>query len=280
MRYNIIIKLGLLAGFAAGVASAAYAADSNIVVEEVAHGSTIALVMSAHNCTEATITISAELSNVSSSVALPITIDTAGKTHLTLVVFTPINARLPWNFVWKGDWKYGRRMAAGQVPADYAYALPYRSGAHTVIQAANGQFSHYAGSNNEEAIDFEMPIGTSISAARSGVVVAMRTDCTEGGLDPKLKYEGNYVVLRHDDGTFAEYLHLMKDGVLVHMGDTVSVNQTIALSGYTGYTSAPHLHFEVFYTVDGSARKSLPITFTAAHVLFTPVEGNAYMGGL
>ncbi len=47
------------------------------------------------------------------------------------------------------------------------------------------------------------------------------------------------------DGSIAYYWHLQKDGVLVNIGDTVQTGQWIGLSGNTGYSAFPHLHFEV-----------------------------------
>ena len=70
----------------------------------------------------------------------------------------------------------------------------------------------------------------------------------------------NYVVVRHDDDTFAQYQHLTKNGVLAKLGDEVTVDQAIALSGNSGVSAAPHLHF-VVYTVESATRlKSMPVT--------------------
>ena len=68
-----------------------------------------------------------------------------------------------------------------------------------------------------------------------------------------------------------------RDGVLVQAGDSVSTGQAIGLSGETGYTSEPHLHFAVFNTVTGRERKTIPIEFqltSGQHV--TPQEGKSY----
>ena len=49
----------------------------------------------------------------------------------------------------------------------------------------------------------------------------------------------------HDDGTMAMYAHLKPEGVLVRIGQRVHAGQPIGLSGNTGFTTGPHLHFAV-----------------------------------
>lgn len=126
--------------------------------------------------------------------------------------------------------------------SSFAYALPYEKGnAYLLIQGYMTLFSH----KGEWALDFKMKKGTKVCAARSGVVVATRDDSNTGGLNIKYISEGNHVVVRHDDGSYANYWHLEQYGVLVHPGDSVRQGQAIGLSGNTGYTAFPHLHFEV-----------------------------------
>jgi murein DD-endopeptidase MepM/ murein hydrolase activator NlpD len=96
-----------------------------------------------------------------------------------------------------------------------------------------------------------MPVGTPVFAARGGVVAAVRDDCSMGGVDPKLLDECNLITIIHGDGTLANYLHLRKGGVLVRLGKHVRSGDLIGFSGNTGYTSEPHLHFEVSCLTDG-----------------------------
>jgi hypothetical protein len=130
-----------------------------------------------------------------------------------------------------------------------------------LIQAPHGTFSHFEGSQDEEAWDWAMPEGTPVLAAREGVVVATRSDCSLGAVDEALKSDANDVIIRHGDGTFAEYQHLREGGVLVKLGARVAAGQPIGESGNTGYTSRPHLHFSVFHTIDGTLRRTLPVSF-------------------
>lgn len=138
-----------------------------------------------------------------------------------------------------------RSLQKGRLRDDssHVYALPYTTGkSYLVVQ---GYFSHFS-HRHRAAIDFKMKPGTTITAARDGVVIRLQKDQHIGGLNRKYRKFANYVVVQHDDGTRAGYWHLQKNGVLVQVGDTVRQGQPIALSGNTGYTAFPHLHFFVW----------------------------------
>ena len=91
-----------------------------------------------------------------------------------------------------------------------------------------------------------MKKGTAVLAARDGVVTRVKEDSDKGGGNKKYRPFGNNIVIQHADNTRSGYWHIQKDGVLVNVGDTVMRGQVIALSGNTGYTAFPHLHFIVW----------------------------------
>ena len=134
----------------------------------------------------------------------------------------------------------------------YNYALPFLKGKrYKILQGNNTKFTH-KGSFSKYAIDFKMNTGQVVCAMRDGLVVAIKEDSNKGGKHKKFMKQGNYIVVAHNDGTFAQYVHLKKDGAIVKKGDTVVVGQQIGYSGNTGYSTQPHLHFAVYKpTKDG-----------------------------
>ena len=136
------------------------------------------------------------------------------------------------------------------------YILPYPVGEAYKIDLSNcsGSF-HSEGRPDEFAIDFNMEIGTLITASRSGKVVHVE----ESGFDRG--HPNNLVIIDHDDDTYAEYMHLTHDGALVKVGDIVIKGDSIGLSGSTGLAGYPHLHFVVTEKSWHWAYKSIPITF-------------------
>ena len=89
-----------------------------------------------------------------------------------------------------------------------------------------------------------MPVGTAVYAARGGTVYSYRDNSNEGGIGEAYKNKANYLIIRHDDGSFGCYWHLSANGVLVKTG-RVEGGQQIAISGATGLVIRPHLHFSV-----------------------------------
>ncbi|SDV09182.1 M23 family metallopeptidase [Pseudomonas mucidolens] len=122
----------------------------------------------------------------------------------------------------------------------YRYPLPWRGGPFRLTQGPGGTFSH-SDRKSRYAMDIAMPEGTPIIAARSGVVVKIENNQSGRGSDPS----GNFVRVLHDDGTQSVYLHLKQGSVSVREGQRVAVGGALALSGNTGKSSGPHLHFVV-----------------------------------
>lgn len=124
---------------------------------------------------------------------------------------------------------------------EYIYELPFpEKEQHRIVQGYGGLFSH----SHIAALDFEMPEGNTVCAAREGVVYSYKDKSEEGGMFSDNKRKANYLIIRHDDGSYGCYWHLQQNGVLVKKG-RVEKGQKIALSGATGQVIQPHLHFSV-----------------------------------
>lgn len=153
--------------------------------------------------------------------------------------------------------------------AEAPYRLPWAEGStFSIAQAPDGWISTHTGVDNRYAVDFDMPQGTAVLAARRGIVVA--TEARHGATpdeDP-ITPNGNYVRVRHEDGTFATYAHLMHGGVSVAPGERVEVGSVLGRSGSTGEARGAQLHFGVS-RMRGAYEASVPVTF---YVGVPPVE--------
>jgi len=109
------------------------------------------------------------------------------------------------------------------------------------------------------------------------MVVKVKVDSSSGGPDRKYENQANYILIRHSDGTVANYAHLSKNGSKVTPGGIVEAGDLIGYSGNTGFTSGPHLHFSVFKTKNGKQRLSIPVKFqTTSPQPITLAEGKTY----
>ncbi|NDG85553.1 MAG: hypothetical protein EBX52_11045 [Proteobacteria bacterium] len=140
------------------------------------------------------------------------------------------------------------------------YRLPFPPGrAFEVLQGEDGGFSHQGA--NRLAIDFSEPEGTPVCAVRDGQVFDLKDDSDEGGPDSSYLLKANYIRIRHEDGTIAEYFHLKKNGVQVALGQQVRAGDKIGYSGSTGFASEPHLHLAVYYLDRQGERVGVPMVF-------------------
>ncbi len=127
--------------------------------------------------------------------------------------------------------------------SDYIYDLPFsNSNSFKVYQGYNGNFSH----QNENALDFTMPIGTEITAIREGIVIKVVEKNNKNCGKEDCKKYNNLIIIYHSDGTFAEYTHIKRNGSIVNVGNKIKKGQIIGYSGNVGWSTGPHLHLVVF----------------------------------
>ncbi|WP_326781846.1 LysM peptidoglycan-binding domain-containing M23 family metallopeptidase [Streptomyces longwoodensis] len=139
--------------------------------------------------------------------------------------------------------------AAESTGSSSGYTLP-------VAGATIGTAYHTAGSmwssGYHTGVDFVVPTGTSLKAVAAGTVVSAGW----GGA------YGNQVVIKLNDGYYAQYAHLSQ--LSVSAGQTVTEGQQIGLSGATGNVTGPHLHFEIRTTPDYGSDVD-PVAYLRAH---------------
>lgn len=92
------------------------------------------------------------------------------------------------------------------------------------------------GIHGYNGVDFAAAVGTPILAAASGEVIVSKRSGWNGGY-------GNYIVVRHQNGTQTLYAHLSSNAVGV--GARVGAGEVIGYVGNTGRSTGAHLHFEV-----------------------------------
>lgn len=145
------------------------------------------------------------------------------------------------------------------VSSNVPYYLPFREGTQVQVTQGVHGFSSHRG-QLAYGVDFACHEGTPITASRGGVVLAVKKDSNRGCPSAECVNDANYVIIDHGDGTFGGYYHLQLQGALVAVGDQVCTGQLIGLCGDTGFSTGPHLHFEVA----NPQGDTLPIQFVEA----------------
>lgn len=106
-------------------------------------------------------------------------------------------------------------------------------------------------------LDYPCKVGTSVYASHAGVIITAKLD------DPNL-YNGGYglYVRIQDEGYNTIYAHLSE--IHIKLGDIVTANQVIGLSGDTGNSTGPHLHWGIRLT---------GVNMPTSEVRFDPMQG-------
>lgn len=262
------------AGHTSGCTSPAAPQATAVKVTTERDGERTRLFVENNEYSEITMTLDMSLVNLKGNVNFPYTATFPAGKVTEAFILSPIKCGSKWEYAYTNYYKLGSNCARHDDAC--LYQLPYSPGARfKVTQGYNGKFSHTG--SNQYAIDWQMPEGTLIRAARGGVIVRVKDDSDRGG--PSMDYDrfNNYILIRHSDGTLGHYCHLQKGGCLVKAGQTVAAGEFIAHSGNTGFSSGPHLHFCVFKTADGRNRLSLPVKFkTFEEKGITLLAGCAY----
>ena len=180
------------------------------------------LVENKENC-EITMTFDLNAREMQGSAQFPFTATFPAGQVTEAFSLWPESPDAKWAYSFTNYFKLGSHMARHD--DTFLYQLPYAAGREfKVTQAFNGSFSHKG--SNIYAVDWQMPEGTAIHAARGGVVVKLKDDSNLGGASMRYDPYNNYVLIRHDDGTLAHYCHLQQNGVAVKVGQVVQTGRT------------------------------------------------------
>lgn len=114
-----------------------------------------------------------------------------------------------------------------------------------ILQGFHGSFSHDH-DMSRFALDFSLPVGDTLYAAASGYVVEVVEGYKYGGKDESWIEFGNKIIFYNPaSNRFFLYSHLVQNGSFVSRGEYIEAGQPIGLSGNTGFSTKPHLHFAV-----------------------------------
>lgn len=206
----------------------------------------------------ATITLDMTLDNLKANKKLPYVGVLKPNTLNKVLVLSKKDKDKPVDYKYTLSWQDGVKNAKHD--NTYVYTLPYEVGTtHQVVLGYNGFPTHVE--QGKYAIDWEMEVGTSVLAAREGIVTAILDNFTEGGPDLIYKDKANFVAVQHSDGTVGLYVHNAYHSAKVKVGDKVRAGQELASAGNVGYSTDNHLHFEVRRPISGSESVTVPTKF-------------------
>ncbi|HYB99523.1 MAG TPA: M23 family metallopeptidase [Candidatus Limnocylindrales bacterium] len=128
-----------------------------------------------------------------------------------------------------------------KMPGDTYASYWHPDGSEAALRLKNGPLDHYEQITSllkdrptHKGMDFKTPVGTEVRSPRAGTVTRVNWNWNANG---------NCIEVRFDDGVLAKFLHLSENRV--QQGDKVSAGQVIALTGNTGRSTAPHLHYQL-----------------------------------
>lgn len=247
--------------------------DNSVTIEKREIKNGVALYASNSNYYPVTIELDAELTNMTSSESNPIIKVLNGRSKEKIAEMKVKDPKSSWGM------KYSYIFYQGSILAKHndkvGYRLPFKIGEqHRLDQGYNGNFSHSG--ESRYSLDFNMKEGTEVYSSRAGIVVDTEESYSKGGSGKSFLDKANYVTILHDDGTFAQYSHLRKNGVSVRIGQKIKAGERIGYSGATGYVTGPHLHFTVLKAKKGGGSISIPVKFATKDGIITLKEKETY----
>ncbi len=150
------------------------------------------------------------------------------------------------------------------------YGFDHAGGGCTDYACGGACYDGHTGS------DFGTPYGTTVLAAATGTVSATNDGCEDYGSFGNTCGGrcGNYVQLRHDDGSVSIYCHMRRGSLRVGNGQRVSCGQALGESASSGSSTGPHLHFG--HRSPGAGASSDPFAGACSRATTLWVEQRSY----
>ncbi|HUD95932.1 MAG TPA: M23 family metallopeptidase [Woeseiaceae bacterium] len=267
------ICTAVLAAYA-GSSAAAQCNDEWLCIDDVRHGGNVEVRAANQQDVPITFTLRVRTRKMHPDGPATVTHTLEPRQSRQVMMLSPVEDGRRSNYRLYYDWTVGSLHADHD--DDTVYRLPYAVGSSfRVLQGFGSRFSHTG--LEEFAVDFKMAEGTPIHAARGGVVARTEASHSIGCWQDDCGRYANYIVILHDDGTTGEYYHLQQHGVLVETGERVAAGQKIGLSGNTGHTTVPHLHFAVYRAAAWGTTQSIPVRFlSTGGIVERPRRGARY----
>jgi len=245
---------------------------SPIRFEKTTDGVRESLVLRNTSSVPVTLRLNAELLNTTSSHSLPRLYVIPALGTVQGPTFEPDDSRSAWRYQTDYLFQFGDYRLAG---CETPFFLPWNPGeSYQCIQGFHGSFSHHGG--EAYAADFDLQEGTPVLAARDGLVVSIVEHFTEAGTTQDFFDKANVVMVAHDDGSLSRYLHIQPGSAKVTLGQRVQRGEILALSGNTGMSAGPHLHFEVAKPGSNLVTTTMPFLLLYEGMAEQPQVGKTY----
>jgi murein DD-endopeptidase MepM/ murein hydrolase activator NlpD len=201
--------------------------------------------------------VATDLENLKPLVALPFRGVVGPGEERVVGSLSPIDPDRPVRF--GSEWNAAPGSLLARHDDGWHYRMPFGGTKQRFVsQGFGGRFSHQG--TARYSVDFAMPWGTPVLAARAGRVIDVVDDNVASGLRRVYYDKANKVDVLHADGTVATYAHL-RHGAVVKPGQEVATGDLIGLSGDTGFSGGPHLHFMVWKRMPDLSAVTVPVRF-------------------
>lgn len=152
---------------------------------------------------------------------------------------------------------------------NYHYPFEQQIYAYDLVKMVNHQAYKDSPLKNENYFAF----GAEVVAPADGTVFKVKNSIVDNvpGEKDETNILGNYCIIVHENNEYSMIDHFKKDSICVNVGDSIKTGQLLGFCGNSGYSSEPHIHFQVMNHADFTQAKSLRIQFVDG---IEPVQGD------